>query len=206
MMEDPFDTTGQLVVYYEPDRSLGPRVVAQQSVFVICNPLLPAQHLKRGDHLNRDVLKNRGNSKFALGMFAEAHEDFEAAAAERRGSDTALAMGNCKVMLGEFETALRQYLEGAAAEPKRSAGHCRANAEQVGRILETLDGRVFRTRLERGIVFVEATRAPEAPQHFPLAGNQGNTGNTASGMVTSPGGEGYEGGEGFGVSIGSPAS
>ena len=29
--------TGQ-VVYYEPDRSLGARIVAQQSVFLICNP------------------------------------------------------------------------------------------------------------------------------------------------------------------------
>ena len=43
-LQDAFDA-GQ-VVYYEPDRSLGARVVAQQSVFVICNPLIPKQHLK----------------------------------------------------------------------------------------------------------------------------------------------------------------
>ncbi len=34
--EDLFNT--ERVVYYEPDRSLGARIVAQQSVFVICNP------------------------------------------------------------------------------------------------------------------------------------------------------------------------
>ena len=44
-LDNPFDA-GQVVVYYEPDRSLGARIVAQQSVFVICNPLIPAQHLK----------------------------------------------------------------------------------------------------------------------------------------------------------------
>ena len=30
--------------YYEPDRSLGVRVVAQQSVFLIGNPLIPEEH------------------------------------------------------------------------------------------------------------------------------------------------------------------
>ena len=37
----------ELVVYYEPDQSLGPRIVAQQSLFVICNPpRVPDSHLK----------------------------------------------------------------------------------------------------------------------------------------------------------------
>ncbi len=35
------------IVYYEPDRSLGPRIVAQQSLFVICNPpRVPGGYLK----------------------------------------------------------------------------------------------------------------------------------------------------------------
>lgn len=35
------------VVYYEPDRSLGARIVAQQSLFVICNPpQIPDGHLR----------------------------------------------------------------------------------------------------------------------------------------------------------------
>ena len=34
-------------MYYEPDRSLGARIVAQQSVFVICNPpLIPDWRLR----------------------------------------------------------------------------------------------------------------------------------------------------------------
>ena len=43
--EDLFST--EQVVYYEPDRSLSPRIVAQQSLFVICNPpSVPDLHLK----------------------------------------------------------------------------------------------------------------------------------------------------------------
>ena len=157
--------------------------------------------LQHGDDPKRDVLKNRGNSKFALEMFAEAHKDFEAAWLERQGSDVALAMGNCKVMTGEFEAALQQYLGGTAAEPAGSAAHCRANAEQVRRLLETLNGRAFRTRLEGVIVFVETAHVQGTPPHFPFVGNQGNTGNILSGMVTAYGGKGYKGAKGFTVAI-----
>ena len=41
--------------------------------------------LQYGDYPKRDVLRNRGNSKFALKMFAEAHNDFEAAWLEKKG-------------------------------------------------------------------------------------------------------------------------
>ncbi len=40
LMDNPFDA-GPAVVYYEPDRSLGGRIIAQQSVFLICNPVIP---------------------------------------------------------------------------------------------------------------------------------------------------------------------
>ena len=162
--------------------------------------------LQHGDDPKRDVLQNRGNSKFALKMFAEAHEDFEAVWLERQGSDAALAMGNCKVMTGEFEGALQQYLRGTAAEPEGSAARCRANAEQTRRILETLDGHPFRTRIEGVMVFVETARVHATPAHFPFAGNQGNTGNIPSGMVTAHGGKGYKGAKGFAVAIVPPAS
>ena len=163
--------------------------------------------LQHGDNPKRDALKNRGNSKFALEMFAEAHEDFEAAWLERQGSDVALAMGNCKVMTGEFEVAHQRYLSGVAAEPEGSAAHCRANAEQVRQILETLDGSAFRTRLEGVIVFVETAHVQGTPAHFPFTGNMGNTGNIPSGMtISAHGGEGYEGAMGFAVAIVPPAS
>lgn len=365
-LDNPFDA-GQVVVYYEPDRSLGARIVAQQSVFVICNPLIPAQHLKsvtvpqsskgplqhyltqlglsqtslfgdipglaaantrrtplqrtepltpeqhrdrgnrayqagryddalaayeayevalpdvaqpyclKGDALaalgrfedanlayteaiknldqpiylgkqvnvnrefvgpkmshalyynrgnvraaagnhrdavadfdmalqhsggrKRDVLKNRGNSKFALKMFAEAHQDFETAWLEKEGSDAALAMGNCKVMTGEFKEALQRYLEGSGSELVGSAGSCRKNAEQLRRILKELNGHDFRVRCKGSNVFVE-TKHVRGRQHvFPFVGNQGNTGNIPSGMVTAHGGKGYEGVVGFAVAI-----
>ena len=44
-LDNPFDG-GQLVVYYEPERSIGARIIAQQSVFVACNPHIPAQYVK----------------------------------------------------------------------------------------------------------------------------------------------------------------
>ena len=42
---DPFNAWQQGVYYYEPDRSLGSRIVAQQSVFVIGIPEIPDHHL-----------------------------------------------------------------------------------------------------------------------------------------------------------------
>ena len=44
-MEQPL-AENQGLVYYEPERSLGARVVAQQSVFLICNPRIPERLVK----------------------------------------------------------------------------------------------------------------------------------------------------------------
>ena len=157
--------------------------------------------LRHGGGPKREVLQNRGNSKFALELFAEAHDDFEAAWSEREGSDAALAMGNCKVMTGEFDEALQRYLSGRVAEPKGTAAHCRENADQVQRILKTLNGHDFRVTRKGVIVFVETAYVQGRSPNFPFAGNQGNTGNISSGMVTAPGGQGYEGAKGFAVAI-----
>jgi len=157
--------------------------------------------LQHGHDPKRDVLKNRGNSKFALELFAEAHKDFEAAWLERMGSDAALAMGNCKVMTGEFKEALQRYLEGSGTELEGSAGNCRKNAEQLRRILKELNGHDFRVRRKGSIVLVETKYVRGRQSHFPFVGNQGNTGNIPSGMVNAHGGEGYEGVEGFAVVI-----
>ena len=43
--ERPLDED-QGLVYYEPDRSLGVRIVAQQSVFLVCNPRIPEWAVK----------------------------------------------------------------------------------------------------------------------------------------------------------------
>ena len=154
-----------------------------------------------GEGSKREILQNRGNSKFVLEIFPEAHHDFEAAWLEREGSDAALAMGNCKVMTGEFEEAFQRYLNGSNLEPEGLAAHCRENAEQVRRILKALKGRDFRVRREGVIVFVETANVQGRPPHFPFAGNRGNSGNIPSGMITARGGKGYKGAKGFAVTI-----
>lgn len=156
--------------------------------------------LQDGNEQMRNVLYNRGNSKFALGMFMEAHDDFEAAWSERPGSDAALAMGNCKVMVGEFDEAMRRYMDGSAEQPESIAARCRESAEHVHRILETLNGRDYRVRREASLVTIEADWGP-AEGIFPFSGNRGNSGNVPSGMTAASGGQGYGGMMGFAVSI-----
>ena len=153
--------------------------------------------LKHGNQLRRNVLFNRGNSKYASEQYVEAFGDFEAAWSEREGSDAALAMGNCKVMIGDFAEGLRRNLDGIrVGEPEDSAAHCRQHAEHLQQLLDALDGSDHEVRREGHIVYVEA--AGEVAT-FPFAGNGGNVGNTSSGMVNARGGKGYAGSTGFAV-------
>ena len=161
--------------------------------------------LQHGYKLKRDVLRNRGNSKFSLRMFKEAYQDFEAASFEEEGSDVALAMGNCKVRMGEFDDALRRYMNGVVAGPEISVDHCRANAAKVRQILDVLNEPHCEVKNEENFVLIEIERALERALDFPIAGNQGNTGNIPSGMVTARGGKGYKGMGGFAVKIVSSA-
>ncbi len=153
--------------------------------------------LEHGNQLRRNVLFNRGNSKYVLEHYEEAFADFEGAWSEREGSDAALAMGNCRVLVGEFVEGLARYSDGVRiGEPEGSAAHCRQNAEYLRRILGALDGSDHDVRREGHVVYVDA--ADEfAP--FPFVGNQGNTGNMSSGMVPLAGGKGFAGGIGFAV-------
>ena len=75
LVDDPFDTSQldtDVVHYYEPSRGLGARIVAQQSVFIIGNPLIPEQITKTLDvpcGLKAEVLdrlKEMGLSKMKL--------------------------------------------------------------------------------------------------------------------------------------------
>ena len=151
--------------------------------------------LARGNHLRRNVLFNRGNSNCGLERYLEAFGDFEAAWSEREGSDAALAMGNCKVLIGEFTEALRRYLDGIhVGEPENSAAHFRRHAKHVQRLLDSLDGSVHKLKRAGAAVYVEAS-GEFAPLAF--VGIQGNAGNTPSGLVSAPGGKAYEGNIGF---------
>lgn len=155
--------------------------------------------LEHGTRLKRNVLLNRGNSRCQLERYAEAFGDFEAAWLEREGSDAALAMGNCKVLTGELREGLGRLLDGVrTGEPEGSATHCRRNAEQLGEILNALGDSDHEVRREGPAVYVEAAGVSEWAT-FPFVGNQGNVGNTPSGMVTAHGGKGYGGSSGFAV-------
>ena len=155
--------------------------------------------MEHGDQLRRNVLFNRGNSKYVLERYEGAFADFEAAWSEREGSDAALAMGNCKVMIGEFADGLRRYLDGiSVGEPENAAAHCRQHAKHLRQLLTVLDGSDHEVKRKGQVVYVEAAADFAS---FPFAGNRGNVGNTPSGMVNLHGGEGYEGSMGFAVVV-----
>ena len=150
------------------------------------------------------VLYNRGNSKFKLQEFEEAHADFEAAWSELEESGSALAMGNCKVMMGEFDKALLEYMKGVTVVPEHLATLCRKNAEQVQQLLQTLNGNELHAKyVEHNVLYVAVEGITG---HFLFIGNRGNTGNFPSGMFTAFGGKDYEGLAGFLVIICLPAS
>ncbi len=155
--------------------------------------------LEHGNQLRRNVLFNRGNSKCVLEHYEEAFGDFEAAWSERKGSDAAHAMGNCKVLMGELAEGLGRYLDGIRiGEPESSATHCRQHVEHLDRLLAALASSDHEVRREKHVVFVEANCDPAT---FRFVGNQGNVGNTPSGMVNAPGGKGFEGGAGFEIVV-----
>ena len=155
--------------------------------------------LEYGNELRRNVLYNRGNSKFGLERFLEAFDDFEAAWSEREGSDAALAMGNCKVITGEFTEGLLRFLDGIrVGKPEKLTASCRQNAKQLRRLLDALNGSDHDIRHEGHAVYVEAACNFAT---FPFVGNSGNVGNTPSGMVNAHGGKGYGGSLGFAVVI-----
>lgn len=157
------------------------------------------QALQLGQGPKRDVLYNRGNSKLAMSLFTEAHEDFMAAWSEREGSDAALAMGNCMAQAWEFEEALKSYGMGEAKEPENLATLCRNHAEQISRLLKIIGGNDYRVHRDGPIMRVKLPSGKF--ESFVFQGGRGNAGNTASGMVTAPGGKGYRGAMGFVVAI-----
>lgn len=156
--------------------------------------------LAHGDEQKRNILFNCGNSKYAMERFDEAHGNFQEAWAERLGGDAALATGNCKVLKGEFDGALRWYLDGTGivGSPQKVAESCRKNAGQMRRLLKVLEGHEYVVSREKHVVYVDAACTAES---LPIDGHPGNTGNTPSGMTTAHGGDGYVGMDGFRVAI-----
>lgn len=155
--------------------------------------------LEHGDEQKRPILMNRGNSKFMLELFAEAYKDFEDARKLGERGDAALAMGNCKVMMGELEEGLDRYFHGALSEPKSSASRCGASGALLDHLIKGLAGNEYQVGNQKGFFLTIVAEGEGGTYSF--LGNQGNTGNIPSGLTTAQGGEGYGGVQGFSVRV-----
>ena len=162
-------------------------------------PLLDfTEALEQSNERRVPLLYNRGNSKYALQRFPEAYEDFEAAWLETRRSNAALAMGNCKVLMGEFGEAMHQYRNGSARPPESAAAGCKANVALLDPLFKEIQGHEYKIKPQGFTLTIVADREPAS---YLCTGNSGNTGNIPSGLRTAQGGAGYPGARGFVVKI-----
>ena len=154
--------------------------------------------LEQSNERRAPLLYNRGNSKYALQRFPDAYEDFEAAWLETRRSDAALAMGNCKVLMGEIDEAMRRYYNGSDRPPESAAAGCKANIALLDPLLKEIQGHDYELKPQGFTLTIAADREPAS---YLCTGNTGNTGNIPSGLRTAQGGAGYPGARGFVVKI-----
>ena len=154
--------------------------------------------LEQSNERRTPLLYNRGNSKYALQRFPEAYEDFEAAWLETRRSNAALAMGNCKVLMGEFDEAMHQYRNGSARPPESAAAGCKANVALLDPLFKEIQEHECKIEPQGFTLTIVADREPAS---YLCTGNSGNTGNIPSSLRTAQGGAGYPGARGFVVKI-----
>ena len=152
---------------------------------------------QRNEH-EASLLYNRGNSKYMLRRFPEAHADFEAAWWVNLRSNAALAMGNCKVLMGEFDEAMHQYFNGSARPPESAAAGCKANVALLDPLFKEIQGHDYEIKPQGFTLTIVADREPAS---YLCTGNSGNSGNIPSGLRTAQGGAGYPGARGFVVKI-----
>ena len=140
---------------------------------------------------------NRANSRFALGDYAEACEDYQAVERLMDSSDALLGMGNCQVMIGKFDLALK-YFEQGAAEGGSTSESCQRNAQHTQEVLAVVEGRAYDVVRRGRNLDVLVLGLPAGTLGLPVfVGHKGNVGNTPSTMRNAPGGEGYDGAQGF---------
>ena len=144
------------------------------------------------------LLYNRGNSKYMLQRFPEAHTDFEVAWLANLRSDAALAMGNCKVLMEEFDEGMSRYFDGSARPPESAADSCKANGALLAVLVKEIKGHDYEIEQQGFTLTILADREPAS---FSFTGNPGNTGNVPSGLRTAHGGKAYPGARGFVVRI-----
>ena len=90
-VERPLDED-QGLVYYEPDRSLGVRIVAQQSVFLICNPRIPERVVKEVE-IPRDAKSDVREALERLGLSDRVMFGDVSGLAAQTGSEKPLRKG-----------------------------------------------------------------------------------------------------------------
>ena len=49
-------------------------------------------------------------------------------------------MGNCKVLMGEIDEAMRRYFDGSDRPPESGAAGCKANIALLGPLLNEIQG------------------------------------------------------------------
>lgn len=134
LMKDPFSEE-QVVVYFEPDRSLGARIIAQQSVFVIGNPHIPDRFVKsivvprQSKKELRGYLEGLGLSETALfgdipGLAAANTADTKMRVMEPLTADQYRNRGNRAYQAGRLEEALAAYESYAAVAPGVAQPYC----------------------------------------------------------------------------------
>ena len=137
-VDDPFDTSRldtDVVHYYEPNRDLGARIVAQQSVFLIGTPLIPERITKTLDvpcglkAAVVDGLKEMGLSKKNLFGDVPGLAMINAASVPLRKEMPKTPqlykdLGNLAYQEQRFDDALDAYEHFASSYPEVSEPHC----------------------------------------------------------------------------------
>ncbi len=135
-LKDPLDTSelGEKVCSYLPDRGLGARVVAQQSVFLIGRPLIPEESMGRVDvpaaakervlgHVERMGVTERALFADVPGLAAMNAASVPLPRRTLRGAPS-LADGHQAFQVARYEDALRAYRVFAAAHGDAAEGYC----------------------------------------------------------------------------------
>ena len=125
------------VMFYEPDRSLSPRIVAQQSVFVICDPSIQSPHLKTvpvpksAKTAIQNYLKGLGMSETRLfgdvsGLAAANQHDtpLPPKAEEQLEPGQYRSRGNRAYQQAQYEAALEAYESYVATLPDIAEPYC----------------------------------------------------------------------------------
>ncbi len=93
---------------------------------------------------------------------------------------------------------MRSYENGLDGSSSGVANECQKSSSELAKVQKALGKEPFTWRHDRNTLYIYS-EVVGSEEGFPFAGNQGNTGNSPSDMVSAPDGEGYDGDPGFSV-------